>query len=180
MSEIYLAGGCFWGTEAFLRQLPGVTGTEVGYANGNGSAKRPSYEQVCSGATDCAEAVRVTYDPQVIGLPLLLAAYLTIIDPTSVDQQGEDRGRQYRTGVYWVDPANEPVVRRALEDLQAELTRQGRGRVAVEAEALRDFWPAEEYHQDYLEKNPGGYCHVDLGGAARFVEAHRSEFGAQE
>lgn len=174
--EIYLAGGCFWGTEAFCKKLPGVTACQVGYANGHADVEHPSYEQVCSGATGCAETVRVTYDPAIISLSLLLQAYVTTIDPVSVNRQGGDVGEQYRTGIYWTDAADESVVRSVLHGLQRELTRLGRGTVAVEACPLQSFWPAEDYHQDYLDKNPGGYCHVDLGGAERFVAAHAEEF----
>ncbi|MDY4041475.1 MAG: peptide-methionine (S)-S-oxide reductase MsrA [Collinsella sp.] len=174
--EIYLAGGCFWGTEAFLKKLPGVLTCEVGYANGNGSVSEPSYEQVCSGETGHAETVRVTFDPARISLPLLLKAYFTTIDPTSVNRQGGDAGTQYRTGVYWTDPADEAPVRTALYQLQRELSAAGRGRVAIEAAPLTEFWPAEDYHQDYLDKNPGGYCHVDLGGAERFIAEHARAF----
>lgn len=174
--EIYLAGGCFWGTEAFLRRLPGVVSCEVGYANGNGTVANPSYEQVCSGATGHAETVRVTYDPARITLPLLIRAYLTTVDPTSVNRQGNDVGAQYRTGIYWSDPDNERIVRAVLYQLGRELLATGRGRVAIEAAPLAEFWPAEDYHQDYLERNPGGYCHVDLGGAERFVAEHAREF----
>lgn len=178
MHEIYLAGGCFWGTEAFLKKLPGVRSCEVGYANGNGRIAELSYEQVCQGLTGCAEAVRCAFDPTVIALPLLLRAYLTTIDPVSVDRQGGDAGRQYRTGIYWSDPADEAVVRGELAALQLRLTREGGGTVAVEALPLRNFHPAEDYHQDYLDKNPGGYCHVDLGGAERFVAGNAAEFVA--
>ena len=172
MSEIYLAGGCFWGTEAFLKRLPGVTACEAGYANGVAGVEHPSYEQVCTGATGCAETVRTAYDPRVIPLPLLLEAFFDTIDPVSVNRQGADAGTQYRTGVYWTDPADEEPVRAALHRLQ----RHTAGRVAVEAVPLVTFWPAEEYHQDYLDKNPDGYCHVDLGGAERFVAVHQRDF----
>lgn len=173
--EIHLAGGCFWGTEAFLKRLPGVLSCEVGYANGNGSVSNPSYEQVCSGATGHAECVRVTFDPARISLPLLLKAYFTTIDPVSENRQGADAGTQYRTGIYWTDPADEAPVRTALHQLQRELSATGRGRVAVQAAPLSEFWPAESHHQDYLGKNPGGYCHVDLGGAERFATEHARE-----
>lgn len=174
--EIYLAGGCFWGTEAFVKRLPGIISCEVGYANGNGSVPRPTYEQVCSGTTGCAETARVTYDPARISLPLLLEAYLSTIDPTSLNRQGGDQGIQYRTGVYWTDPADEPVVRAALDHEGERLAARGRGPVVVEARPLANFRPAEDYHQDYLDKNPHGYCHVDLGGAERFVSAHAQDF----
>ena len=173
---ICLAGGCFWGTEAFLKRLPGVVACEVGYANGHANVDHPSYEQVCSGETGCAEVVRAQYDPRVISLPLLLEAFLTTIDPVSVNRQGADAGLQYRTGIYWVDPSDEPVVRAALTRVQRELSLAEGGRVAVEAAPLASFWPAEDYHQDYLDKNPGGYCHVDLGGAERFVASHERDF----
>ena len=174
--EIYLAGGCFWGTEAFLKKLPGVVNCEVGYANGNGSVPSPTYEQVCSGTTGCAETVHVTYDTHHITLPLLLRAYFSTIDPTSVNRQGGDTGEQYRTGIYWTDPADEQPARAALYQLQRELSAQRAGRVAIEAAPLANFTSAEDYHQDYLDKNPGGYCHVDLGGAERFIAAHERDF----
>ena len=106
--EIVLAGGCFWGTEAYLKRLPGIIQTEAGYANS--STPQPSYEEVCSGETGAAEAVRVIYDKDVIPLPLLLEAYLRTIDPTSLNRQGNDRGTQYRTGIYWTDERDEPIV----------------------------------------------------------------------
>ena len=174
--EIYLAGGCFWGVSAFLKRLPGVASCAVGYANGLPEVENPSYEEVCSGRTRCAETVRAEYDPRTLPLPLLLEGFLSIIDPTSLNRQGGDVGTQYRTGIYWTDPADEQPVRDALYRLQRRLFAEGRGRVAVEALPLSSFWPAEEYHQDYLDKNPGGYCHVDLGAAERFVASHERDF----
>lgn len=167
---IYLAGGCFWGTEAYLRKLPGVLETQVGYANGLVPA--PTYRDVCAGITGAAECVAVRYDALVITLPLLLEAFFRTIDPLSIDRQGNDCGSQYRTGVYWVDPADEPIVREALEQLRKQYGGQP---LAVEAQPLRAFYPAEEYHQDYLAKNPGGYCHVDLADADRFVCEHERD-----
>lgn len=171
LREVYLAGGCFWGTEAYLRKLPGVVETEVGYANGR--TDRPTYEQVCSGATGHAECVRVTFDADVIPLPLLLQAFFRTIDPMSLNCQGNDRGEQYRTGIYWVDPFDGPAVANALHDLRPHCPRP----VVVEAEPLRAFWPAERYHQDYLRHNPDGYCHVDLADADAFVAEHAAELG---
>lgn len=171
---IYLAGGCFWGAEAFIKQLPGVTHTEVGYANSLVDA--PSYQLVCTGATNAAETVEVTYNPKQISLKLLLEAYLSIVDPYSVNQQGNDRGTQYRTGIWWAadsDPATPQVAQAALDALKPKDDKP----VAVELGVLANFWPAEEYHQNYLDKNPGGYCHVDLGAAARFIAAHQQELG---
>ena len=175
LREIYLAGGCFWGVEAFMKRLPGVVSTEVGYANGNGILEEPTYEQVCTDTTGFAETVRVRYDPRVISLPLLLEAFCSIIDPVSVNRQGEDEGTQYRTGIFWTDPADERPVRDALYKLGRSLP-EGAVPVAVEALPLSNFWPAETYHQDYLDKNPDGYCHVNLGGAEQFVAAHERDF----
>lgn len=171
LREIYLAGGCFWGTEAYLKKLPGVIDTEAGYANAD--VCDPSYEDVCTGMTNAAEAVRVIYDADVISLPLLLQAYLRTIDPFSLNRQGNDAGTQYRTGIYWTDPNDEGVVDSAL----AELARQAGKQPAVEAATLTNFYPAEDYHQDYLGKNPLGYCHVNLADADAFIAEHAAEFG---
>lgn len=171
MKEIYLAGGCFWGTQAYLRQLPGITDTEVGY--GNATSDHPTYQEVCAGGTHGVECVRVIYDPAVIGLDLLLQAFFRTIDPTTLNRQGNDRGEQYRSGIYWVDPADQSTVLAALEQLQ----NQTPAPVVVEAQPLDSFWAAEDWHQDYLQKNPFGYCHVNLGDAQKFIEEHRSEFG---
>lgn len=168
--EIYLAGGCFWGTEAYMKRLPGVLSTEVGYANS--SVPDPSYEDVCSGATNAAETVRVEYDADTISLPLLLAAYLRTIDPFSLNRQGNDRGTQYRTGIFWVDPADEQVCASAL----LNVSRITGKRPVVEIGALQNFYPAEGYHQDYLDANPGGYCHVNLADARAFVNEHAQDF----
>lgn len=164
--EIYLAGGCFWGTQGYLQRLPGVLETEVGYANSVES--NPTYERVCSGSTEAAEAVRVVYDSETLPLPLLLEAYFASINPTNVNHQGNDVGTQYRTGIYWVDDADAPVAQRALAKLQSTCDAP----VAVEALALENFYPADTVHQDYLIKHPNGYCHVDLRAADRFAAEH--------
>lgn len=169
--EIYLAGGCFWGTEAYLGKLPGVLETEVGYANSR--MADPSYEDVCWGDTNAVECVRVRYDASVIPLPLLLDAYLRTIDPTSVNRQGNDRGSQYRTGIYWTNEADAPVVR----EKRAALERQIGSPVAIEVMPLESFYPAEPHHQKYLQKNPMGYCHVSLADARAFAAEHADEFG---
>lgn len=161
--EIYFAGGCFWGTQAYLRKLPGVLATEVGYANS--VVASPTYKQVCSGQTNAAEAVRVRYDADRLPLDTLVRAYLRTVNPTSINHQGNDVGTQYRTGIYWVRPEDEPVVREALARLQQGLAMP----VAIEAQALASFFPAEEPHQDYLLKHPHGYCHVDLADADAFM-----------
>ena len=160
MKEIYVAGGCFWGTEHYLKQIHGVTATEVGYANG--IIKNPTYEEVCTDRTEFAEAVRITYDPKVISLKFLLELYFKSIDPTSVNQQGNDRGTQYRTGVYYTDPADLPVIKQVF----AEEEKATKGRLAVEMEPLKNFYKAEDYHQDYLQKHPNGYCHIDVNQAS--------------
>lgn len=154
MAEIYLAGGCFWGTEKYLAQIPGVLSTDVGYANGR--TENPSYQEVCHHNTGHAETVHVVYDPQKLPLPFLLEIYYDAIDPTSVNRQGGDTGTQYRTGIYYVDPADEPVIRASLRELQKKYTEP----IAVEAKLLQNYYAAEEYHQKYLDKNPGGYCHI--------------------
>lgn len=166
LREIYLAGGCFWGTEAYIKKLPGIVDTEVGYANS--IVDEPTYEDVCSGETCAAEAVKVIYGADRLPLSFLLKAYLRTIDPYSLNRQGNDRGTQYRTGIYWVDPKDEHVARSALADLT-----QGSAQVqqpCVELMPLKNFYPAENYHQDYLDKNPMGYCHVDLRDARQFVQ----------
>ena len=154
--EIYLAGGCFWGTEHYFKQVEGVLSTEVGYANG--ITENPTYEQVCTDTTRFAETVRVVYDPQRVSLAFLLTLYFKAIDPLSVNQQGHDVGTQYRTGIYYTDPADLPAIDKAYADEQARYEEP----LAVEKLPLQNFYPAEEYHQDYLDKNPTGYCHLPL------------------
>lgn len=165
--EIYLAGGCFWGMEKYLGLIRGVLATDVGYANG--SIENPTYEQVCTGQFGFAETVRLTYDPNIAPLPFLLGLYFDAIDPTSVNRQGGDRGLQYRTGIYYTDSADEPVIRAELDTLAARLSAP----VAVELKPLQNYYSAEEYHQDYLDKNPGGYCHI---GPAKFEHAKESVY----
>lgn len=154
-AEIYFAGGCFWGTEHFLKQIRGVENTQVGYANSN--VANPSYEQVCSGKTNAAETVKVVYDPKTVDLNLLLDLYFKTIDPTSLNQQGNDRGTQYRTGIYYVDKEDLPVIKQAIQLLSAQYKTP----IVLEVKPLTNFYPAETYHQDYLDKNPGGYCHIN-------------------
>ena len=153
---IYLAGGCFWGLEAFISRLKGVNQTEVGYANGIDLA--PTYEKVSTGKTGHAETVKATYNPEIISLEEILENFFRIIDPFSKNRQGPDIGTQYRTGIYWQEDSQREAVMRFLSEKQ----RQFKKRIAVEARPIGSFYPAEEYHQKYLEKNPQGYCHVDL------------------
>ncbi len=153
MKTIYLAGGCFWGMQKYFDQFDGILRTEVGYANGPDRA--PSYEEVCADSGH-AETLKIDYDGQVLSLEGLLDRYFMVIDPLSVNRQGHDEGVQYRTGIYYTDesqlPESRAVWRREEEKAGAKL--------AVELEPLRNFFPAETYHQKYLDKNPGGYCHI--------------------
>ncbi len=157
---IYLAGGCFWGVEEYFSRIPGVVDTQVGYANGH--TDDPTYQDVCTDTTGYAETVCVTYDPTLVGLRTILDQYFKIIDPLSVNRQGNDRGTQYRTGVYYVDDASFEVAREVFARQQLRHHEP----MAVELEPLASFHPAEEYHQDYLKKNPGGYCHISFDSLA--------------
>ena len=156
MKEIYFAAGCFWGAQHFFAGVDGVKEAVAGYANGNGET--PSYEQVYTDTTGFAETVRVTYDEKRIGLPELTALYFTIINPLSLNKQGGDIGTRYRTGVYYKEESDKALVQPVFE---AESRRVG-APLVVELEPIRNFYLAEERHQDYLDKNPEGYCHVPL------------------
>ena len=151
---IYLAGGCFWGLEKLMQSIPGVTDAVSGYANGTGEADA-NYSAVCAGGTGFRETVQVTYDPGQVSLDALLLAYFYVIDPTVENRQGNDVGSQYQTGVYYTDDASKETVERI-----AALERGRREKFAVEIGPLVNFFPAEDYHQDYLDKNPNGYCHI--------------------
>lgn len=154
--EIYLAGGCFWGVEGYFKRIEGVKDTTCGYANGK--TANPSYEDVCRHNTGHAETVRVLFDTDVINLEDLLIYYFRIIDPVSVNKQGNDVGTQYRTGIYYTDESLLPVIKAAVEREQ----RRYNEKIAVEVLPLENFYSAEEYHQNYLDKNPNGYCHINL------------------
>lgn len=161
---IYLAGGCFWGVEAYLKKLPGVYDTEVGYANG--TTENPTYEQVCYNNTGHAETVKVVYDTSQITTDQLLEGFFKVVDPTSFNQQGNDRGSQYRSGIYYVDETDKDAADKAV-NAQQELYKK---EIATEVLPLDNFYPAEDYHQDYLDKNPSGYCHINLKDADEFIE----------
>lgn len=152
--EIYLAGGCFWGTEHFLKQIRGVINTETGYANGK--VKNPDYKKVCTEDTGFAETVKVVYDPEQISLEKILDLFYETIDPTSLNKQGNDKGSQYRTGIYYTDKADEAVVKASIARLASKYSKP----IVVETIDLKNYYKAEDYHQDYLDKNPGGYCHI--------------------
>lgn len=151
---IYLAGGCFWGTQHFLKQIRGILHTEAGYANGH--TQSPAYEEVYTDRTGHAETVYVQYDPQQIGLERLLELYFQTIDPTALNHQGEDRGTRYRTGIYYTAEEDLPTIRTVYDRVASQYDKP----LQVEVEPLRCFYPAEAYHQDYLVKHPDGYCHI--------------------
>ncbi|MBQ1438578.1 MAG: peptide-methionine (S)-S-oxide reductase MsrA [Solobacterium sp.] len=153
MNEIYLAGGCFWGMEKVFRALDGVTETTVGYANG--TTEHPTYEEVCTDKTGHRETVKVVYDPDHVSLRKILKAYFICIDPKLQNRQGNDIGSQYQTGIYTTDAESLKIV----ESYAAE-EKKKHDCFYTEIMPLKQFWPAEEYHQNYLEKNPNGYCHI--------------------
>ncbi|MBQ3691334.1 MAG: peptide-methionine (S)-S-oxide reductase MsrA [Bacteroidales bacterium] len=154
--DIYLAGGCFWGTEHFFKQIEGVIETQVGFANGN--TENPTYKEVYTDTTGYAETVYVKYDPQVVSLEFLLQMFFKAIDPTSLNKQGHDEGTRYRTGIYYKNEEDLPIIEKVYNEKQKEYQQP----LAVEKLPLKNFYTAEEYHQDYLEKNPTGYCHLPL------------------
>ena len=153
MKTIYLAGGCFWGVQKFFDQFKGVISTQAGYANGPDQA--PSYQDVCA-SSGHAETVKIVYDEDIISLTEILNYYFMVIDPLSVNKQGGDIGIQYRTGIYYTEESQIPEIE-AVYRQQEEKTGAG---LAVEKGPIVNFFSAEEYHQKYLDKNPGGYCHI--------------------
>ncbi len=154
--DIYLAGGCFWGTEHYFKQIEGVAVTEVGFANGH--TEHPTYKEVYTDQTGFAETVFVRFYPDVVSLEFLLRMFFKAIDPTSLNKQGHDEGTRYRTGVYYTDPEDLPVIEKVFAEEQKNYDQP----LAVEKLPLQNFYTAEEYHQDYLDKNPDGYCHLPL------------------
>lgn len=161
--EIYLAGGCFWGVEGYFKKIPGVLDTSVGYANGNTSDT--NYEKIAS--TGHSETVKISYDKDKISLQDILEYYLRIIDPTSVNKQGNDVGSQYRTGIYYTNENDKLIIDEILRQKQENYEKK----IAVEAEPLKNFVLAEDYHQDYLDKNPGGYCHINISLANKPLDS---------
>lgn len=156
MKEIYLAGGCFWGLQAYMDLRKGIVETVVGYANGN--TENPTYKQVCTNTTGYAETVHIKYDENIITLEKILQDFWKVIDPTLMNRQGGDVGTQYRTGIYYTNDEDLTVINKSM-DLEREKYNKP---IVTELEILKKFYPAEEYHQKYLEKNPDGYCHIDL------------------
>ncbi len=155
--SLYLAGGCFWGLEAYFKQIPGIKEVSVGYANGQTDQ---TYYQIVS-QTDHAETVKVVYQTEQLTLSDLLSYFFRVIDPLSVNKQGNDYGRQYRTGIYYTDPTDLPQIQAFMRQQQSHYAQP----LAVEVQPLRHYILAEDYHQDYLSKHPQGYCHIDLSQA---------------
>jgi len=156
MKEIYLAGGCFWGVEEYFSRIEGVLDTDVGYANG--TKKEPTYKEVCTGLTGHAETTYIKYDEKMVSLEHLIQRLFRIIDPTLLNRQGGDIGSQYRTGIYFTDEADVGIIKKVRDEEQ----KKYRDPIVTEILPLDYYYSAEEYHQDYLKKNPGGYCHVDM------------------
>lgn len=163
LKTIYLAGGCFWGVEAYMEKVYGVADVVSGYANGN--TENPTYEDVLYKNTEHAETVKVDYDPERISLGKILDYYLLVVDPTSLNKQGNDRGTQYRSGVYFTDENERKIIEERLKKEQEKY----RDKIVVEVQKLENFYKAEEYHQDYLKKNPNGYCHIDISKANEII-----------
>ncbi len=157
--EIYLAGGCFWGVQAYIKQIYGVEYTNAGYANGK--SDQTDYNSIKK--TGHAETVYVAYDPEKITLYELLGYYFSIIEPTSLNKQGNDHGTQYRSGIYYVDQEDKKIIESVTAEEQAKYSKK----IVTEIEPLANYVLAEEYHQNYLEKNPGGYCHINLDNIPR-------------
>lgn len=154
MKVIYLAGGCFWGVQKFFDQFVGVIKTTVGYANGK--TENPVYKDVKAGISRHAETLKIEYDENIISLRQLLDYYYMIIDPISLNKQGEDEGISYRTGIYYVDDSDLATINEVTSKIQAKYE----DKLAVEIKPLDNFYEGEEYHQKYLDKNPNGYCHI--------------------
>ena len=152
--DIYLAGGCFWGSEHYFKQIEGVVDTEVGFANGH--TENPTYKEVYTDETGYAETVHVRYAPDMVSLEFLLRMFFKAIDPTSLNKQGHDEGTRYRTGIYYTDAADLTIINKVYDDEQQHYAQP----LVVERQSLKRFYTAEENHQDYLDKNPTGYCHL--------------------
>lgn len=167
MREIYFAGGCFWGTQHYFKQIRGVIAAETGYANGN--TEKPTYEEVYTDMTGFAETVKILYDPSAITLRLLVELYFKSIDPLSLNRQGEDTGTRYRTGIYYTSEGDLPLISEVCNEVAAGYDEP----LAVEIAPLRNFYRAEEYHQDYLDKHPSGYCHIPAALIAFARKANR-------
>lgn len=156
MKTIVVAGGCFWGVEAYMSRINGVIETVVGYANGE--VKDPTYNEVCDGNTGHAEACLISYDENMISLQKILNKFWGIIDPTVSNRQGPDIGSQYRSGIYYTDKLDLEIILKTLDEVKSRYNKT----IVTEIQPLSCFYDAEDYHQKYLQKNPGGYCHINL------------------
>ena len=156
MKEIVFGGGCFWGVQEFMSRLKGIKKTEVGYANGRG--ENPTYEDICNNNTYYAEVCKILYDENEISLEIILEEFWSIIDPTILNRQGNDIGSQYRTGIYYTDKNDIEIIEKSKNKEQNKYSKK----IVTEVKPLEKYYKAEEYHQDYLKKNPGGYCHIKL------------------
>lgn len=163
LKTIYFAGGCFWGIEGYMEKIYGVYDATSGYANGK--TENPTYEEVSTGETGHAETVKVQYEPKKISLDKLLSYFLMVVDPTSLNKQGNDEGTQYRSGIYYVNDSDRDII---VEKLKKEQKKYDE-KIIVEVKKLNNFYNAEDYHQDYLAKNPKGYCHIDLSKANEVI-----------
>ena len=154
MKKIILGGGCFWGVEKFFAMIPGVIKTEVGYANGK--TENPTYEEVCHSDTNFVEVCYITYDEKLVSLDIILDKFWSIVDPTTLNRQAGDVGTQYRSGIYYTDEVDLDTINKSKMKIQEQYNES----VVTEVKPLERYYTAEEYHQDYLEKNPTGYCHI--------------------
>ncbi|MGH4138150.1 peptide-methionine (S)-S-oxide reductase MsrA [Clostridium sp.] len=156
MKTIVVAGGCFWGVEAYMSRINGITETVVGYANG--TKKNPTYDEVCAGNTGHAEACLIRYDEDIVSLEKILNKFWGIIDPTVSNRQGPDIGTQYRSGIFYSHSKDLDVILKTVDEIQNKYQKP----ILTEIKPLSCFYDAEDYHQKYLQKNPGGYCHINL------------------
>lgn len=161
LETIYLAGGCFWGMQGYFDLLDGVKKTSVGYANSN--IPNPSYNLVCSGQTNATETLEVVFDTDIIALEEILERFFSIIDPTTINRQGNDIGTQYRSGIYTEDSNLLQKVKDFIQKIKSRYNKP----ICTEVQNLQNYYLAEEYHQKYLEKNPNGYCHIDISTALK-------------
>ncbi|GMA20552.1 peptide methionine sulfoxide reductase MsrA 1 [Arsenicicoccus piscis] len=162
---LYLAGGCFWGLERIMWKVPGVISTAVGYTGGY--TPNPTYEQTCTGRTGHTESVQVVYDPQQVSAERLIATLFENHDPTTANRQGNDVGTQYRSAIYWTTDAQGEAARRTRDAFQQVLDDRNLGTITTELRPMSEagpFYYAEDYHQQYLAKNPGGYCNHGPNG----------------
>lgn len=174
IAQLCFAGGCFWGTEHFMRQIRGVIQTDVVYANGHTTA--PTYEEVCTGKTGHAEAVMVSFDTEILDIELLLTLYFRSIDPTQLNAQGYDQGTQYRTGIYYIDETHREFIEKKIIEVATQYDKP----IVVEVLPLHYWYKAEDYHQDYLLKHPQGYCHIRPGLFEMARHANKAESPTQE